>query len=57
MSFIELEQLSKLIVQVVLQLLIPLKSLTSILEVAELFKSAEEDRKQVQEKVAAEMDI
>lgn len=57
MSFIELEQLFKLIVQVVLQLLIPLKSLTSILEVAELFKSAEEDRKQVQEKVAAEMDI
>lgn len=57
MSFIELEQLSKLIVQVVLQLLVPLKSLTSILEVAELFKSAEEDRKQVQEKVAAEMDI
>ena len=39
-----------------LLLLGPLRYLTTIVEVAELFKTAEEDRKRVQEKVAAEMD-
>lgn len=40
-----------------MQLLGPLKSLSAVFEVAEVFKAAEEDRKQAQEKVAAEMDI
>lgn len=40
----------------VLQLLGPLKHLTTIPEVAELFKNAEQDRKQAQEKSANEMD-
>ncbi|RXK37067.1 vacuolar-sorting protein 53 long isoform [Tremella mesenterica] len=40
----------------VMHLSAPLKPLSSIMEVAELFKSAEEDRKKVQEKVAVEME-
>lgn len=40
-----------------MQLLTPLKPLSTIVEVAEVFRMAEEDRKQVQEKVAVEMDI
>jgi hypothetical protein len=42
--------------QAVLQLLTTLRPLTTITAVAEVFKAAEEDRKTVQEKVAAEMD-
>ncbi|EIW70404.1 hypothetical protein TREMEDRAFT_68035 [Tremella mesenterica DSM 1558] len=40
----------------VMHLSAPLRPLTSIMEVAELFKSAEEDRKKVQEEVAVEME-
>ena len=40
-----------------MHLLTPLKPLTTIVEVAEVFKAAEEDRKKVQEKVAYEMEI
>lgn len=39
-----------------MQLLTPLQSLKSITSVAELFRDAEDARKVVQEKVAAEMD-
>lgn len=41
----------------VIQLLAPLKFLSALPDVAELFKAAEMDRKAVQEMVAAEMDI
>ncbi|GFZ43857.1 hypothetical protein JCM24511_01577 [Saitozyma sp. JCM 24511] len=40
----------------VMQLLTPLRSLSTVPAVAELFKAAEDDRKRAQEKVAAEMD-
>ena len=40
-----------------MQLLGPLKALSTVRTVAELFKAAEDDRKKVQEKVASEMEI
>ena len=43
-------------VQAVLQLLAPMQPLKGITSVAELFRDAEDARKVVQEKVAAEMD-
>ena len=43
--------------QAVVHLITPLRPLNTIAEVAELFKSAEDARKTIQEKVAAEMDI
>jgi hypothetical protein len=43
--------------QTVTHLIHPLKSLNTIPAVADLIRSADEDRKTVQEKVAAEMDI
>jgi hypothetical protein len=41
----------------VTHLMVPMKALITIPVVATLFRAAEEDRKTVQEKVAAEMDI
>ena len=40
-----------------MHLITPLRPLNTIAEVAELFKFAEDARKTIQEKVAAEMDI